>query len=370
MRKRHWVGVFLFVLAVILPSAAAIYYLWNHAEDQYVSEAGFVVRSEQGGDSASLLQGLAQLGRPGVTSETDVLHAFIQSADLVSSVDQQLDLRGHYSAYYDTDPVFSVEPDATIEDLTDYWARVVRLAYDSSTGLIEVSVSAFDPDYAQKVNVAILDASQRMINQLNEQARSDAMRYAVEDLEQTVARLKAAREALTQFRSRTQIVDPQADIQSRMGVLTNLQQQLAGSLIEYDLLQLNTRPGDPRLRQARQEIDAIRNRISTERQTLSSDIDEPGGIGEDYPKLIAEYESLQVDLLFAEETYRAALASVEVARAEAQRQSMYLATYIRPTLPQSSQAPRRELLAALVAGFALLTWAIVALIYYSIRDRG
>lgn len=370
MRSRHWLGVVLFVLTVVIPTVAAIYYLWNHAEDQYVSEAGFVVRSEQGADSASLLRGLAQIGGTGVTSEADVLHAFIQSGDLVNSVDQQLDLRSHYNQFYTTDPVFSLKPDASLEDLTSYWERVVRLAYDNSTGLIEVSVSAFDPDYAQKVNIAIIDASQRMINQLNEQARADAMRYASEDLEQTVTRLKSAREALTQYRTRTQIVDPQADIQSRMGVLTTLQQQLAEALIEFDLLTLNTRPGDPRLRQAQQEIDAIRNRIAIERATLSSDIDEPGGIAEDYPKLIAEYESLQVDLLFAEETYRAALASVEVARAEAQRQSMYLATYIRPTLPQSSQAPRRELLAALVAGFALLAWAIVALIYYSIRDRG
>jgi capsular polysaccharide transport system permease protein len=58
-----------------------------------------------------------------------------------------------------------------------------------------------------------------------------------------------------------------------------------------------------------------------------------------------------------------------VARTNAARQSRYLAVYIQPTLPQSAEFPRRETIIAFAFLFLTLGWAIMALIYYSIRDR-
>ena len=61
---------------------------------------------------------------------------------------------------------------------------------------------------------------------------------------------------------------------------------------------------------------------------------------------------------------------MEMARGNAARQSRYLATYIKPTLAQSSEFPRRFILMGLAALFLAMVWSIVALVYYSIRDRG
>lgn len=113
----------------------------------------------------------------------------------------------------------------------------------------------------------------------------------------------------------------------------------------------------------------IRERINIERQTFASTNTDTGAVGEDYPSLISEFERLTVDLQYAEETYRAALTALEVARDEATRQSRYLATYIKPTRAQESEYPNRPMLSGLVGLFLLLTWSILALIYYSIRDR-
>ena len=93
----------------------------------------------------------------------------------------------------------------------------------------------------------------------------------------------------------------------------------------------------------------------------------PGG--QEYATIIAEFESLSVDREFAETAYAAALSALDAARGEASRQSRYLAAYIQPTLAQKSEFPQRELLLALVALFAFLTWAILSLIYYALRDR-
>ena len=113
----------------------------------------------------------------------------------------------------------------------------------------------------------------------------------------------------------------------------------------------------------------IRERIAAERENFASDGTEVGAIGEDYPTLIAEFESLTVDREYAEETYRASLTALALARADAARQSRYLATYIKPTLAEASEQPERFILAGLAGLFLILAWAIMALIYYSIRDR-
>ena len=370
LRKRHKLLLVTFLFGILGPLALVGFYLWAVAEDQYASVAGFSVRKEEGGAVSDALGGLVQFAGGSVSSESDILYEFIRSSELVAAVDSQLDLRAHYTQHWPVDWAFSIWPDATIEDLTWFWRRIVRINYDKASGLIELRVLAFNPGMAQRISEEIVRQSQSKINDLNAQARDDAMRYALSDLDVAVERLKAAREAMTRFRTRTQIVDPEVDFQGRMGVMNTLQQQLAQSLIEFDLLSETTKTSDPRIAQAQRRIEVIRQRIAQERSAFASQEGEDGLSGEDFPALFAEYEGLIVDREYAEETYRSALSALDIARANAARQSRYLATYIRPTLPESAEYPRRSVLFALTMLVLVLVWATLALIYYSIRDRG
>lgn len=369
LKQRHWGLVYTMLLVVVLPLLVVAGYLYSIAEDQYASTTGFTVRQQEGGSASSFLGGLAGIAGAGGSSDTDILYEFIQSQDIVKRIDAKLDLRAHYSKFWETDKVFSIQPDADIEDLQWFWTRIVRISYDKSASMIEIRVLAFDPNYARSVAQEIVAESQAMINALSATARADSTRYAQADLEEALSRLKMVREQLTSFRTRTRIVDPNADIQARMGVMNNLQQQLAEALISYDLLLENSRPGDPRLEQAAQRTQVIRSRISGERDAFAGGGDDIGAVGDDYPSLISEFERLTVDREYAEETYRAALAALDAARAQAARLSRYLATYIEPTLAQTAEYPRRAILVCLTALFMLLVWAIMALVYYSIRDR-
>ncbi|KAA8610021.1 sugar transporter [Salipiger aestuarii] len=366
MKRRHWGVLGSFVLIVLIPFVLIGIYMWDIAEDRYGSVAGFTVRSEEGQSSSELLSGLVQLGG-GSSSDGDVLYEFIRSQGMVRRIDDKLDLRGHYSQHWASDPVFALWPDASIEDLLWYWSRVVRVSYDSGTGLIQLEVTAFEPQMAQDVAQAIVAESQAMVNALNDAARNDAIRYADEELELSLARLRAAREALTEFRTRTQIVDLEADIQGRMGVMNNLQQQLAQELVDFDELSSSANSDDPRISSSLRRIQVIRDRIAEERRNFATT--EVSGTGEDYPTLISEFEGLTVEREFAEEVYRAAKASRDAAQANADRQSRYLATYIAPTLAETSEYPKRALIFGLSGLFLLLSWGISVLIYYSIRDR-
>lgn len=369
MKRHHWGLIGGALALIVVPLILAAWYLFAVAEDQYASTTAFTVRQEEGASASDLLGGLNLFAGAGGSSDTDILFEYIQSQKLVEDIDARLDLRGHYEQHWDTDKVFSLWPDADTEDLVWFWKRVLRISYDQSAGMIELEVRAFDPDYAQAVASEIVAESQAMINDLSSAARTDATRYAEADLEEALDRLKVAREALTDFRTRSQIVDPEADIQARMGVMTNLQQQLAEALIEFDILRGTSNGSDPRIEQAGRRIDVIRDRIASEREAFSQGADDVGALAQDYPSLIAEFERLTVDREYAEQTYRAALTALDAARAKASRLSRYLATFIEPTLAQSAEYPQRYLLVTLAAVFLLLTWAILALVFYSVRDR-
>lgn len=368
LKSRHRNLFFSMAILILLPLVLITGYLYVLAQDQYASRTGFTIRQEETGSASDLMGGLAQVFASGAPGNADLLFEYVQSQELVERIDARFDLMSHYTQHWPFDPLYSLWPSATIEDLVWFWGRLVKVTYDKASGLIMVEVRAADAESARQIGTMIVAESEAMINRLNETARRDTTRNAEADLEAALQRLRAAREALAQFRARTQIVDPVADIQGRLGVLNNLQQQLAEAFVSYDLLLQTSESSDPRVRQAQRRIDVVRNRISEERRMFAEQditVDDTN-----YPQLIAQFESLQVDQVFAETTYQAALTALDAARSNAARQSVYLATFIQPTLAQRAQYPDRLVIILISALFLTLGWSVLALIYYSLRDRG
>ncbi|MDF1872810.1 sugar transporter [Vannielia sp.] len=354
-----------FLLIVALPVAAAGIYLFAIADDQYATRVGFSVRKEETSTAIEILGGITQLAGTG-SNDTDILFEYIQSANMVRAVNGKVDLVAAYSR--DNDPFFALGEDTRIEALTDYWNTMVDVYFDRSSGLIEIRVRAFTPEEALAIAEAIRSESTRTINALSETAREDATRYAREELDKAIERLKVARSAITAFRTKNQIVDPEADIQGRMGLLNTLQAELADALIELDLLRQNSRADDPRIVQGERRVDVIRNRIRAERARFSED-SESSQEQEAYSQIVSQYEALAVDRKFAEEAYVAALAGFDAATAAAQRQSLYLATFVEPELAETAEYPRRWVILLTLLGALLTGWIILAMIYYSLRDR-
>jgi capsular polysaccharide transport system permease protein len=354
-----------FLLVVLLPIALAAGYLWLRAADQYASTVGFSVIKQEVSSPIEVFGGIADFVGVG-SSDSDILYEFITSQELVETLDQRLGLVGMYSKPAG-DPVFAYDPEGTIEDLHKYWKRMVRITYDDGTGLIEIRALAFDPEDARAIATGIFEESSRLVNELSAIAQDDTTAFAADEVARAVERLKEARERLTAYRSQTQIVDPTADLQGQMGLLSTLQAQLAEALISADLLRESTLDSDPRITQAERRIAVIEARIEDERRKLG--VGTTGEEGGDYATLLAEYERLAVDREYAEQAYTSALVTYDQALAEARRKSRYLAAYIKPTLSQSSQFPQRPVLVAIAAFFLLTLWSIAVLAYYSFRDR-
>ena len=369
LQPRHIIVALSFVVLVVVPTVTTAWYMWSRATDRYVSSTSFSIRTEDTSSAMELLGGM--VGMSSSSSDTDILYDFMDSPEIVRAVDEALDLRTLWSkADPAVDPVFAFRP-GTIEDLVDYWQRMVGIYYDTGTGIIELQVQAFTPDDARLIAERIFSESSDMINRLSAIARTDATAFARDELETAVERLKVARAALTRFRNEAQIVDPSASIQSQMGILSSLQAQLTQTLIDLDLLRQNASSDDPRVQQGERRIAVIEARIAEERAKMGmgagQGADAQGGTL--FVDLVGTYEGLMVDQHFAETAYTTALAAYDAAVAEARRQSRYIAAHVNPTLPERATLPNRFEWTGLMALFSFLLWAVLVLMGYALRDR-
>ncbi len=364
MRKRHWGLVLFFLLAVIAPAALNGYYLYTHAADQYESDAGFGSRTE---DAPSTFAFLGALGGGGVSStkDMDILNQFIVSQELVSRVDKKLDLRAIFSKATN-DPWFSFPRDGSTEDLVKYWKTMVVPNYDSGTGLMNLRVFAFDPLDAQNIAKVVLDESTAIINEMSTTAQADATKYSAETLASAEKRLAAAQKALTDFRVKNHIVDPQAQLAGASQVVNTLVQQLGAAEIDLDMLQGTLPETDPRIVQLKRRIEVIQNRMNEETSKVGdlADTNSPG-----YANLVVDYQNLQMEQDFSQKAYLASLSAYDQAVNDAQHKTRYLTTFLSPTLAESSTAPNRPLRVLMTLLIGFLAWSSAVMIYYALRDR-
>lgn len=366
VQNRHRMLLRSFLVMVAAPVLLLSLYLLLLAQDQYASEAGFSVRKEDSG-SVDVFGGLSQFAGA-VSADAEILYDYIRSPDLVTQIDKDFGLYEVYGRHYIRDPIFSIGPDASIEEKERYWQRMVRVEYNEATGLIRLEVKAFTPEEAQKIAQAVIEYSSQMINRLSDAAREDATRYARAERDKAVAQLKAARAALTEFRSRTQVIDPLVDVQGQMGLMRDLESQLAEALISLDELRATVGSEDVRISQLELRVDVIEKRLATERKKFGLGADGTPD-DESYAEKVAQYETLVVEREVAEERFRATTILLNAAEAEANRKSRYLAAHVEPTLAQQPLYPRAMMLVVLTSLILLLIWTLAALIYYSIRDR-
>lgn len=366
IRPRHRGIMALAFALIVLPGIGSAVYLWGFAVDQYVSTAGFAIRSQS--TTASPLDFLGAFGASSssTSKDMDILYNFIGSQQLVEKLDRDLGIQDLFSKP-ENDPLFAYDTSGTIEDLVSYWSRMVHVEYDSSTGLMRLNVHAFTPQDAQAVAKAVLAESSEVVNRLAAVARDDTTRYAKEALAAAEAKLKDARAALTEFRIANNIVDPTIDVSAQASVIGSLTQQLVQAQIELAMLEKGAAAAtDPRKGTLEQRIAIIQSRIAEEQEKVAAS----GGSGaKGYAEIIATFQRLSADLEFGEQAYLTALASHDVAVEEAQHQQVYLATYEEPTLAQAATSPQRWLILIAVMVIGFLTWSIVTLIYYALRDR-
>lgn len=361
-KKIHSLVLSSFLLLFLLPGILVTTYMFLIAEDQYVSEVSFVVRDEES-PNLGLLAGFGLSSVGNTTTDAQILYKYLRSPNFVSELMREVDLRAIYTRP-GFDPVFALREDSSLEELVAYWRRMVTISVDSATGMIEIEVRAFSSEDAHRVAQGIHQAAGRLVNAISNEARENSLRYAQRDLAQTEEQLASSRVALAQFRDQYKMIDPQALVATNATVITGLSQELTESMIQLETLRQQG-TADVRISQAEMRVEVLKQRIEQEQQSYV------GGPAGDvtFSSVIDTYTKLQLDLELAEKSYALALTGVEAARSKAEQDSRYLATFVEPTLSETSTRPRRWMITALGVVFIFIAWLSLVLIVYSNRDR-
>lgn len=116
---------------------------------------------------------------------------------------------------------------------------------------------------------------------------------------------------------------------------------------------------------------ALQSKIKATRDQLAAVEGEVATRGGANPlsKVMGEYERLDLDRQFAQESVKAAMKTLDDARSSAVFQHMYVTPFVTPSLPQGSTFPNRLSSIAIVAVVCLLVWTAGLLFVRSVREH-
>jgi capsular polysaccharide transport system permease protein len=354
-----------FIALVLLPIMVAAVYLFVIATDQYVSEFRFSLSSIDPPrlDPLSLLAGNASHSPAGM--ESQIVVQYITSRAIVDQLDASLDLRRMFSPP-EADWWARLPRPTSIEALVLYWRGQVDPFYDPANGTVVVRVRAFTPAEALQLAKAIVAGSEQLVNELSARARHDTVRNAEAEVAQAEARLKTVLADIRAFRDREGLIDPGKTAEATGTLAARLRDELVRTNADLTTLKSYMRDDAPAVKVLKARIRSI----ETQQRVVAHDLTDPDRSRNDtLSRQLGSYEQLESERRFAEAAYQHALQGLDQARANADRQQVYIASFVPPSLPEEAFYPRRWRTLGVVALIAFALWAIGGLAVQSIRDH-
>ena len=362
-RGRWWAIVRPFLIMVGLPTLLTGVYYGFVASDVFVSETRYAIRTGEQAPATGLLASM--LGPTATTRAGDdasIVRDYILARDMLDELDRRLDLRGHYSAPR-VDTLSRLRPDATEEEFLEYYRDKVEVEVEAGTDITVLTVRAFDADMAQRIAGEIIDLSERLMNRMSERITDDTLRFARRELVQAETLVRDANQAITRFRNESRSIDPGEETAAVLSIVTALESQLAGAKAELLETESVMHSESVQVKTLQNRVAALTQQVESERARLASEG------GSDLTRLIEGYAPLLLEQELAQHRYSSALASLEVARADAQRKQRYLIPFVKPALPDEATEPDRAMNTLIVFFAASLIYGIGALVVASIYDH-
>jgi len=355
----------LFATIVVAPTLLATIYYLVVAAPMYESVAQFVVRQKHE-TSAPAAGGMLQsfgLGGGEDASRAHEILEYMKSRDATVLLERSHDLRARLS-----------RPEADLlsrfprpferpsfENLYDSFGRFVTVGQDPLTNISTLRVRAYRPEDARALADALLAGGEGLINRLNERSLTDTVGQATRQLEDAEAAAAKAQAALTVFRNRERLVDPDLNLKADAELMSALGTQLAALKAQRAGLAASA-PQSPQLAILDRSIAAFEAQIEAEKARTAGQADSLA------PK-VGAYERLVLDQEIAGKSLAAAVSALEAARLEATRKQLYLERVVNPNLPDKAEQPRRLRIIFTVLVTTLVIYAALSLLVAGLREH-
>jgi len=353
----------LFILTVIAPTLLAIAYFGFLADDVYVSESRFVVRSPSKASVSPLGAILNAGGLSGSSEETNAVIEYIESRDSLSTIDKDGMVRKAYGPDHASwfDRFGGMFGGTSQEHFYRYFADKVTVETDPVTQVAHLTVRAFDPKDAEAINARLLSRAEMLVNTLAERSRGDAISVAEKELDNAKDAARSAALALANFRNRNGIIDPEQEAEVRLQMISKLQDELITSRAQLKQMQTYTPQAS--------QIPYLRSQVASLEREIGSQTNQIAGGNRSLSAAAVRYQELRLDSMLREKQLAATLAAYEEAMSDARRKRAYLERIASPSLPDYAMEPRRirGIVATLLLG--LLVWGVLSTLLAGIREH-
>jgi len=352
----------LFVVAVLVPTAISILY-FALCSDIYISESRFVVRSPEKESSAGLGSLMKLGGGSSSGNEGYATHDYILSRDALETLNRD----GLVSKAYGNPSIsFLNRFDADgasggRERLYRYYMKKMEVVHEPASSITTLRVRAFAPQDAYEINRRLLVQAESLVNKLNQRARSDLINYATKELEEAKAVARDAALALSDYRTREGVVDPEQQATVQLQMISKLQDEMIATKTQLVQLRAFT-PQNP-------QIPILQTRV----QQLGREIDQQIGLVAGNQKSLAataaQFQRLQLESQLADKELGAAISSLQEARNEARRKRAYVERIVEPSKPDYPAEPRRLRGILNTFGVGLVVWALLTMLVSGIKEH-
>lgn len=348
---------------ILVPSIVVAFYLYTLQPDRYVSTASVLIKDT---GVAQVETGLFDnLGIKASTASVDeqLLQSYIQSPDMLNKLDQEMDVKSHFSQSRDF--IFGLSKGDPYEEFIAFYRKYVTVAPDADSGLLTITVQAYEPAFAQALARKILTASELFVNEASQAIAKREMQFALDEIKRSQSLLKAAKQALLEFQNRYNIVSPDSEGDSLFAIIFQLEGELAQTEAAIGQSKSYLNANAPQVSVLNSKANSLRKEIATQKERILGAAEK----GEKLNELGARFQSLSLDLELATTLYTSALNAYEMSRLQAAKQIKHLVVSSKPQLPEQSLYPKRWYIWLTVFFILTIIFLIYRLILASIAEH-
>lgn len=358
--KPPW-SMITFVLMVIIPSLLSIVYFTMIASDQYTAVSRFAVRS-LADDSSDETTGGNLLTMRAANQDSYVVTSFIQSSEILSRLDGKIDYRGIFEAP-GADFWSRFDPDGSREEFLEYWSDHVTAYIDGPSSIVTLTVRTFHPEDSVRLASAILEESEKLVNELTVRAREDLLASYQQEVDRSTVQYREALADLSRLQKQTGFLSPLDEATQTGTLLTGLLAQAMELDSRIFVLRQSNGTEAPTYQQLLNARESLTEQIDNLRQRLAGSGDTA------LTNLITEYSQVETNRIVAEKLFETSKKNYDQALAAALRKALYLTVFIEPSLPEEALYPKRFVSPLLLTLGFLVFWSLLSLVWASVEDH-
>ncbi len=349
-------------------------YVFFISESFYISKTKIIIKQEKE-VSSSQIEKFLSTRTDSSYQDALLLKEYILSNEMLQKLDLKFKLKDKYRATFKTNSLlnlkyktlkkdpFSILWFSEQERFLKFYRSRIKINIDEMSSITSIEFRDEDPELSKAILEEIIKNSELFINKISTDLAVNKLKFIEIEKVKLKTDLENAEQELREFQNRNKIVDPQIDVKTSSEIIGALEAELISKEIELKKTKAYLSENSFQVKSLRKVINGIYGKISAEKAKLTNTT------GVQLNDLAIQHQNIIMKVEIFKELYKSALNIAQVSKAESIRQIKFLVIIDSPTLPESSEYPRRWYIMMISIIIFLLITGITRLIISFIREH-